>query len=169
MKSPRCISLGRLSRRLNRYIMWQSCDNPWHTCATRPQCVNSFRPEQNGRHFADDIFRCIFVNETFCSLIKIPLRFVPKIPGLGGYEFIKCPQNLIIVDYYPLPQLNVLILLYSRRFLINCGTVYIYIGHESTSKKAKFRHGRNYLHFRSSHISIGVPFVHLCLHLLVTV
>ena len=24
---------------------------------------------QNGRHFADDIFRCIFVNEKFCTLI----------------------------------------------------------------------------------------------------
>ena len=26
--------------------------------------------EKNGRHFADDIFRCIFVNEKFCILIK---------------------------------------------------------------------------------------------------
>ena len=35
-------------------------------------------PGQNGRHFADDIFRCIFVNEKFCILIKISLMFVPK-------------------------------------------------------------------------------------------
>ena len=35
---------------------------------------------QNGRHFADDIFRCIFMNEKICILIKISLKFVPKGP-----------------------------------------------------------------------------------------
>ena len=33
---------------------------------------------QNGCHFADDIFRCIFVNEKFCILIKISLKLLPK-------------------------------------------------------------------------------------------
>ena len=37
-------------------------------------------PGQNGRHFADDIFRCIFVNGIFCILIKISLKFVHKGP-----------------------------------------------------------------------------------------
>ena len=37
-------------------------------------------PGQNGRRFADDIFRCIFVNEKFCILMKISLKFVPKGP-----------------------------------------------------------------------------------------
>ena len=37
-------------------------------------------PGQNGRHFANDIFRCIFVNEKFCILIKISLKFVPSGP-----------------------------------------------------------------------------------------
>ena len=36
--------------------------------------------EQNGRHFADDILICIFVNEKFYVLIKISLKFVPKGP-----------------------------------------------------------------------------------------
>ena len=31
---------------------------------------NSSSPGQNGRHFADDIFGCIFVNENVCILIK---------------------------------------------------------------------------------------------------
>ena len=37
---------------------------------------------QNGRHFADDIFKCIFVNEMSCFfiLIEISLKFVPKCP-----------------------------------------------------------------------------------------
>ena len=29
---------------------------------------------------ADDIFKCIFVNEKFCILIRISLKFVPKGP-----------------------------------------------------------------------------------------
>ena len=42
--------------------------------------ANSSPPGQNGRHFADDIFGCIFMNEKFCILIKISLKFVPKGP-----------------------------------------------------------------------------------------
>ena len=33
--------------------------------------VNSLRPSQNGRHFADDIFKCIFLNEIY----EFRLRF----------------------------------------------------------------------------------------------
>ena len=40
--------------------------------------LNSYPPRQNGRHFADDSLRCVFVNETLCILIKILLEFVPK-------------------------------------------------------------------------------------------
>ena len=39
---------------------------------------NSSPPGQNGRHFADNIFTCIFTNEKFCILITISLKFVPK-------------------------------------------------------------------------------------------
>ena len=41
---------------------------------------NSSPPGQNGRHFTDDISRCIFVNEKFCILIEISLKFVSKGP-----------------------------------------------------------------------------------------
>ena len=40
--------------------------------------LNSLRPRQNGRHFADDIFKRIFLNENFWIPIKISLKFVPK-------------------------------------------------------------------------------------------
>ena len=43
-------------------------------------CINSSPPGQNGRHFTDNIFRCIFVNEKLYILIKILLKFVPKGP-----------------------------------------------------------------------------------------
>ena len=41
---------------------------------------NTLRPRQNGRHFADDIFKCIFLNENVWISIKISLKFVPKGP-----------------------------------------------------------------------------------------
>ena len=42
--------------------------------------INTLRPRWNGRHFADDIFKCIFLNEDVKVLIKISLKFVPKGP-----------------------------------------------------------------------------------------
>ena len=69
-----------------------------HVCFTRPHwvnicilhlipctweqwlCFNSSPPWQNGRHTTDKIFRCIFLNEKFCIMVKISLKFVPKGP-----------------------------------------------------------------------------------------
>ena len=47
-----------------------------------PYCsdFNTLRPRQNGRHFTDDIFKCIFLNESVWILIQISLTFVPKEP-----------------------------------------------------------------------------------------
>ena len=47
--------------------------------------LNSFPPRQNGRHLVDDIFRCIFVDEKFCIMIKFSLEFVPKGPINSHY------------------------------------------------------------------------------------
>ena len=44
------------------------------------QLFNTLRPRQNGRHFADETFNCIFVNENVRILIKFSLKFVPKGP-----------------------------------------------------------------------------------------
>ena len=56
----------------------------WHTSSDTGGIYRSYLdsspPEQNGRHFADDFFRCIFVNENFCILINSSLNFVPKGP-----------------------------------------------------------------------------------------
>ena len=40
---------------------------------------STLRPRQNGRHFADDIFKCIFLNDVSIA-IKISLKFVLKGP-----------------------------------------------------------------------------------------
>ena len=42
--------------------------------------LNTLRPRQNGRHFADDTFKCILLNENVGISIKISLKFVPKGP-----------------------------------------------------------------------------------------
>ena len=39
--------------------------------------VNSLRPRQNGRHFAEDIFKCISLNKNVLIAIKISRNFVP--------------------------------------------------------------------------------------------
>ena len=41
---------------------------------------NTLRPRQNGRRFADDTFKRIFLNENVRISIKISLKFVPKGP-----------------------------------------------------------------------------------------
>ena len=45
---------------------------------TRGRWVNTLRPRQDGRHFADDIFTCIFFNENSCILIRFSLKYVRK-------------------------------------------------------------------------------------------
>ena len=42
--------------------------------------VNTLKPRQNGRHFPDDIFKCIFLNGNEWISFKISLKFVPMGP-----------------------------------------------------------------------------------------
>ena len=42
--------------------------------------ADSSSPGQNGRQFADNFFKCIFMNEKFCISIWILLKFVSKGP-----------------------------------------------------------------------------------------
>ena len=42
--------------------------------------LNSLRSRRNRRHFADAIFKCIFLNENAWISLKISLKFVPKVP-----------------------------------------------------------------------------------------
>ena len=47
---------------------------------------NTLRPRQNGRHFADDIFKCIFLKENVRISINISLDFVPY----GAIDYHHC-------------------------------------------------------------------------------
>ena len=51
---------------------------PWHDNNVFT-IFNTLRPRQNGRHFADDIFKRIFLNANIWIPIKISLKFVHKV------------------------------------------------------------------------------------------
>ena len=58
--------------------------------------VNILRPRQNGRHFADDRFKCIFFHQNIWISINISLKFVPNgqvnnIPAL--VQIMACRQQ----------------------------------------------------------------------------
>ena len=50
------------------------------TSVDKISIIDTLRPKQNGRHFADNIFKCIFLNGNVWILIEISLKFVPKDP-----------------------------------------------------------------------------------------
>ena len=41
---------------------------------------NTFRPRQDGRHFQDDVFKWIFLNENVWISVEVLLKFVPMVP-----------------------------------------------------------------------------------------
>ena len=49
----------------------------FHLMTSSCNFVNSSLPGLNGRHFAGDVFTCIFIDEKSCILIRISLKFVP--------------------------------------------------------------------------------------------
>ena len=64
-----CLWLPPVYRTDHNYIDNTKTGNP---------LINTLRSRQNGRHFADDTFKCIFMNENVRISINISLKFVPK-------------------------------------------------------------------------------------------
>ena len=56
-----------------------ACTVSWSAWASR-HIFNTLRLRQHGRHFVDDTFKCIFLNENVIISNKISLKFVPKSP-----------------------------------------------------------------------------------------
>ena len=50
------------------------------TSVDKISIIDTLRPKQNVRHFADNIFKCSFLNGNVWILIEISLKFVPKDP-----------------------------------------------------------------------------------------
>ena len=55
-----------------------------HVCAYRHypwiDSISTLRPRKNGRHYPDDVFKYIFLNENEWNLTKISLKCVPNGP-----------------------------------------------------------------------------------------
>ena len=51
--------------------------------------LNTLKPRQNGRHFADDIFKCILFNGNVWIPITISLKFVPQGPINSILELVQ--------------------------------------------------------------------------------
>ena len=58
--------------------IWPLCFKHNNPHGFSVQFVNSLRPRQNGRLFADDTFKRIFLNENIRISTKNSLKFVPK-------------------------------------------------------------------------------------------
>ena len=71
---------GKAPSRRQTVIWTDDNRDYWHICVTRPEWVNTLRPRQNGRHFADDTFKSIFLNENVIISIKISLKVDHKGP-----------------------------------------------------------------------------------------
>ena len=78
-------SLINYVKHLDKFSYSNACYGYWSTGATCDlfylhSMFNTLRPRQNERHFADDTFNRIFLNENVRISIKISLKFVPKGP-----------------------------------------------------------------------------------------
>ena len=51
----------------------------WELSRDSVGLLNTLRPRQDGRHFPDDIFKCIFLNGNTRMSLKKSLNFVPKV------------------------------------------------------------------------------------------
>ena len=51
-----------------------------HYFRSRCDELNTLKPRQNGRHFAEDTFKCVFLDKNILISINISLKCVPKGP-----------------------------------------------------------------------------------------
>ena len=75
---------GQLDLVFNSSFWFMTKITPKLCCVGHPQIChtpfNSLRSRQNRRHFADDVFKCNFLNENVWIPIKNSLKFVPRGP-----------------------------------------------------------------------------------------
>ena len=75
-----CVQITTLLYVYNLWRPYELSGTLIYSNKTGNNFFNTLRPRQNGRHFADDIFKCIFINENISISIKLSLKFVPKGP-----------------------------------------------------------------------------------------
>ena len=82
-------------------LHWIKCI--WYDFMIFSLNINTLRLRQNGRHFADYMFKWIFLNENIWILLKISLKFVPKvwinnIPALVQIMAWRWPGNKLLSE-----------------------------------------------------------------------
>ena len=73
---PDCRSLG-INQNILFYIFTTHCVYIDFCIHRQQHKKTTLRPRQNGRHFTDDIFKCISLDEKFWISTKILLKYVP--------------------------------------------------------------------------------------------
>ena len=63
-----------------QYLLAQNLTHAVDYSDAKSACMNTLRPRQNGRHFPDDIFKWIFLDDNVWISINISLKFVPRGP-----------------------------------------------------------------------------------------
>ena len=78
---PLTVPVKRATWPIQADVVWEEvADTDCYMPVIYGSVFNSLGPRQKGRHFANDIFKCIFLNEIIWIPIKISLKFVPKGP-----------------------------------------------------------------------------------------
>ena len=90
-------------------------------CLKHYMFFNTLRPRQNGRHFPDDIFKCIFLNENVWISIKMSPKFLPEgpidnIPALVQIMAWRRPSQIWLVYWGTYTS-------FALNDLSHCGTV----------------------------------------------
>ena len=87
----------------NHRIIWQSASLEFTTPNSNYDLFNSSPSAQDGCHFKDDIFKCIYIKEKICISIKISLKIVGKGP-IGNKPVLVQVMACRRTDDKPLPE-----------------------------------------------------------------
>ena len=93
-------------------------------------------PGQNGCHFADNILKCIFMNEKFCISIQISLKFIPKGPIFVHFRIF---PNVSFSAYYSPVTIKYVSFLSKRAPIYNIYVPLSYV-HDSHLSKVIYIH-----------------------------
>ena len=121
----------------NKYI-----PNVYVAVITCP-CFNTLRQRQDGRHFADDFFMCIFFNENCCILVKVSLKYVRNGPIDNNPALVQILAWRRAGDK-PLSEPVMISLVthicVTRRRWVKVNTCLLYSASKRYSADCKFRH-----------------------------
>ena len=78
--------------------------SPTPNGVARPQWVNTWRPEQNGCHFADNIFKCIILQEKFLFCFKFHWSLFLRVQLIISQCWLRLWLDADHVCAKPLPE-----------------------------------------------------------------